>query len=97
MKKEMADILIDRDLFPCKLSKEEGRVLRDIFQIDDNFTKDRASRGHLEDIEFRYTYSENRDTYILLEEYLFKENTQILDITQAIGINYYLNKVKNLN
>lgn len=94
MKNEIMDIIIRKEFFPCKIQKQEGETLKKFFKIDEKFLLSRQEREHLDDLEFKYTYEEEGIKYILLEEYLFKENTTVLDIHTAIGVNYYLNKKK---
>lgn len=89
---KLMDILIRKTIFPCRLDKSEGETLKKFFHLDEGFLASRKERGHLDDLEFKYIYEEEGIKYILLEEYLFKENTLVLDINAAIGVNYYLNK-----
>jgi len=95
MKREIMDIIIKKDFFPCKLQKQEGEALKKIFKLDEKFLLSRKEREHLDDLEFKYTFEEDGIRYVLLEEYLFKENSPVLDIHSAIGVNYYLNKKSN--
>lgn len=92
LKNEMMDILIKKTFFPCKIKKQEGETLKKFFHMDEKFLLSRLEREHLDDLEFKYFYEEEGIKYILLEEYLFKENTLVMDIHSAIGVNYYLNK-----
>ncbi len=93
MKIEMINIISNKDHFPCILKKIEGQILKKFFKIDEEFIKNRSERNHVDDLEFRYIYNENGEIFILIEEYLFKENEPILNIENAIGVNYYLNRV----
>jgi len=92
MKREVMDIIIKKNFFPCKLQKQEGETLKKFFKLDEKFLLSRQEREHLDDLEFKYTFEEEGVKYILLEEYLFKENSPVLDIHSAIGVNYYLNR-----
>jgi len=92
MKREVMDIIIRKNFFPCKLQKQEGETLKKFFKLDEKFLLSRQERKHLDDLEFKYTFEEEGIKYILLEEYLFKENSPVLDVHSAIGVNYYLNK-----
>jgi predicted lipid carrier protein YhbT len=92
MKGEVFDIILKKENFPCMLRKSEGQTLKKFFDLDQNFLKKRSERNHIDDLEFRYIYNENNEKYILIEEYIFKENESVLNIENAIGVNYYLNK-----
>jgi hypothetical protein len=92
MKLEITEIILKKDHFPCVLKKTEGQILKKYFKADETFIKNRCNRNHIDDLEFRYIYKEDEDVFILIEEYLFKENEAILNLENAIGVNYYLNK-----
>ncbi|WP_319205256.1 hypothetical protein [uncultured Ilyobacter sp.] len=92
MKCEITDIILKKDHFPCLLKKTEGQTLKKFFEIDELFIKSRGSRDHIDDLEFRYIYKDDQSIFILIEEYLFKENEAVLNIENSIGVNYYLNK-----
>ncbi|WP_319370897.1 hypothetical protein [uncultured Ilyobacter sp.] len=92
MKFEITDIILKKDHFPCLLKKTEGQTLKKFFDIDEVFIKNRCNRNHVDDLEFRYIYKDEQNIFVLIEEYLFKENEAILTIENSIGVNYYLNK-----
>lgn len=92
MKFEIMDIILKKDHFPCLLKKTEGQTLKKIFKIDEVFISNRKNRNHVDDLEFRYIYKDEHNIFILIEEYLFKENEAVLNIENSIGVNYYLNK-----
>lgn len=93
MKGEVAEIILKKDNFPCMLMKSEGQTLKKFFDIDQDFLKKRSERKHVDDLEFRYIYREGDEKFILIEEYIFKENESVLNTENAIGVNYYLNKI----
>ncbi len=95
MEKEVLDIIVEKEFYPCKIKKQEGETLKKFFKIDEEFLISRKNREHLDDLEFKYVYEDDQGKYTLLEEYLFKENALVLDINLAIGVNYYLNKVED--
>lgn len=97
MNKEVLDIISAKETFPCKLKKQEGETLKKNFQVDESFILSRKNREHLDDLEFKYLYEDEGTKYTLLEEFLFKENSPVLDVHSAIGVNYYLNKVTTTN
>ncbi len=90
MEKAVLDVVLNSQKFPRMLSKKEGISLKKYFELDTDFGGGYKGSG---DLEFRYYYSKGEDRYVLIEEYLFKENELILDISRAIGVNYYLNKL----
>ena len=90
MEKAVLDILMKSDKFPRMLSKNEGSSLKKYFEVDETFKSEFKGSG---DMEFRYYYSGNGDRYVLIEEYLFRENEPVFEISRAVGVNYYLNKL----
>ena len=93
MKKELLEILINKENFPTKLSKREGEKLKSFFKKDESFQKKSTERKKVNDLEFRYIYQEDGITYILLEELLFKEGETLLTLENSIGVDYYFNKI----
>ncbi len=92
MKKQILDIISKKSFYPCRLAKNEGETLKKFFTLDREFIDSRGEQEHLNSLEFKYTYSDMGEKFILLEEFLFKENAPVLDIHSAIDVNYYLNK-----
>ncbi len=90
MEKAVLDVILKNQNFPRMLSKNDGASLKKYFELDMDFSGGNKGSG---DLEFRYYYSQGEDRYVLIEEYLFRENEMVLDISRAIGVNYYLNKL----
>ncbi len=82
-------IISRKKKFPCKLSRMEGEILKKHFAFQPINTKAQKDK---KDISYKYIKEIEGKTYILLEEYLFRDRETFLDIKRAIGINYYLNR-----
>lgn len=93
MKKEFIEILIEKKSFPCKLKKKDGELLKKFFKKDINFGINSINTKKINDLEFRYIYEEEGIKYILLEEYIFKEEETFLSLENSIGVEYYFNKI----
>jgi hypothetical protein len=93
MKKELLEILTNKKTFPTKLTKREGENLKNFFKKDESFQKKSVDRKKVNDLEFRYIYQEDGVTYILLEEFIFKEGETLLTLENSIGVDYYFNKI----
>ncbi|RUA07046.1 MAG: hypothetical protein DSY38_03405 [Fusobacteria bacterium] len=93
MKKEILEILMKINHFPCRIKKREGEILKKFFLKDNNFNKNPSKKKDQNNLEFRYIYEEDGIKYILLEEYLFKEGETFLTLENSIGVDYYLNKI----
>ena len=86
-------LLMKKDSFPCKINKKDGEVLKKLFKKDIKFEIDSLNRKKVNDLEFRYTYEEEGVKYILLEEYTFQEGETFLSLENAVGVDYYFNKI----
>jgi len=82
-------ILASKKSFPCKISENEAEILMKefIFQKESLNNQEEART-----MEYIYKYLGKDGIYILLEEFMFLDFEEELDITKAIGKNYYLNK-----
>ena len=76
--------------FPCKLKKEEGRFIKRELIKDKELIHDDLGK---KDIELKYHGVIGGRKYILVEEYLFRENETLLNIKNSIGVNYYINRI----
>ena len=93
MVKEFIEILTGRTHFPCKISKSEGLILKKIFEKDALFDEESLNRKKVNELQFRYIYCEDMTSYVLLEEYLFKDGESFILLENSIGVNFYLNKI----
>ncbi|BDU49974.1 hypothetical protein [Haliovirga abyssi] len=85
--KKFDEILKDKK-FPCKISKEDGGILKKQFELDKkslNNPKDKT------DIEYIYYKEYNKRKYVLIEEYMFRDGETVLEVERAIDVNYFLN------
>ncbi len=81
-------ILASYSSFPVKLSKEEGLILKRAFTLQkENEPQEAFSKS----IRHKYVLNSAGRRYILIVEYLFRDNEFILDLKRSIGANYYLN------
>lgn len=74
---------------PRRLKSEEGDYLKSFFQQIASHC-DESSK----EIYFKYSYDYQEQSYILTEEYLFRDKETVLDIKRAITKNYYLKRLK---
>lgn len=89
IKEDVKKIIFSRDNFPRMIKKEEGELLKNYFDLDENF------RGRSEEktnLERRYIRIIGENKYSLLEEFLFRENEAAIEMNKAIGVNYYLSR-----
>ena len=86
---DFLSIISRQKKFPCKLSRIEGEILKKHFDLQPINT---STQKDIKDIGYRYIKEIEGKTYVLLEEYLFRDRETFLDIKRAIGINYYLNR-----
>ncbi|MFO7895970.1 MAG: hypothetical protein R6U84_03470 [Candidatus Cloacimonadales bacterium] len=80
-------MILQRHL-PARLPAEEGELLKRYFrQI--------ASRcdENSKEIYFKYAYDWQEQSYILTEEYLFRDQETVLDLKRAITKNFYLRRL----
>lgn len=75
--------------FPCKLSKNDGETLAEIFEFAKNSLNNQEESRT---IEYFYKYNVEGNRYILIEEFLFMDQDEAIDISKAIDKNYYLYK-----
>ncbi|TDT68641.1 hypothetical protein EV215_1708 [Hypnocyclicus thermotrophus] len=87
MKSKTIEILNSIDNFPKKIEKKKGEILKQDFILDSNF-----KQNSLKNLERRYYFNKDNEKYILIEEFLFKENEMEIKLENAITINYYINK-----
>lgn len=83
------EILDSKKKFPCKINKKEGKILTENFERDKTFHDDHNDK---KDIEFRYFKKNHNAEYVLIEEYMFRDNETYFELNRAIDINYYLSK-----
>ncbi|MBZ4682876.1 MAG: hypothetical protein PWP46_331 [Fusobacteriaceae bacterium] len=88
MSKETIEILNSINNFPKKIDKKIGEKLKRDFILDNSF----SNKNSVKNLERRYYFNNNNEKYILIEEFLFKENESEITIENAIDINYYINK-----
>ncbi len=81
------DIIASKRNFPCVLNKEEGEIIKKEFHSLNSYID---KQKDLKDIELKYTKSINGSTYVLIEEFMFREKESVLDINEILGVNYYL-------
>lgn len=82
-------IIESKKSFPCKISEKEAVILmKDFVFQKECLNNQEASRT----IEYIYKYTGKDGVYVLLEEFMFMDFEEDVDITRAIGKNYYLNK-----
>ena len=84
------DILSKFTSFPTIVDKTDAQVLKDGFEFDKKVLNEQECR---KDIKYRYKKNIDGSDYILIEEYFFKDNETSLDLRNALGTNYYLNKL----
>ncbi len=83
------EILSSKKSFPCKLNDYEAGILLNEFK----FQKESLNcQAELRTIDYIYKYENEDGVYILLEEYMFLDYEDDIDISNTIGKNYYLNK-----
>ncbi|MBN2461165.1 MAG: hypothetical protein JXB60_06110 [Candidatus Cloacimonetes bacterium] len=82
-------ILASKKRFPCRLDNIEGDICKEYFVLD---TEHIQNQHHWKELQFRYHGRIDNEEYLLLEEYMFRDNETILDIKRAIGKNYYLSR-----
>jgi hypothetical protein len=73
---------------PRRLKSEEGDFLKIYFQQITSHCDENSK-----EIYFKYSYDWQNNSYILTEEYLFRDKETVLDIKRAITKNYYLKKI----
>lgn len=84
------EIISKIDHFPFKLKKTEGELLKESFVLDKRIFNEQEE---VRDIKYRYTKNIDGLDYVLIEEFMFKDNETEFDIFRAIGVNFYINKV----
>jgi|JTFP01.1.fsa_nt_gb hypothetical protein len=82
-------IIESKKSFPCKISEKEAEILIKAFVFQKECINNQEDSRT---IEYIYKYNRKDGVYILLEEFMFLEFEENIDITRAIGKNYYLNK-----
>lgn len=82
-------ILSEIDDFPTKLNKHNGEILQKNFTY---ITNESDNEKFSKSIKYKYVRKIDNNEYILIVEYLFRDNEVILDIQRAIGKNYYINR-----
>ena len=90
MEKSVLDIVMKSDKFPRMLSKSDGNSLKKYFEMT------RVSKVSLKAPAIWSSGIITAETGICmcsLEEYLFRENEPVFEISRAVGVNYYLNKL----
>jgi hypothetical protein len=86
----LVQIIFALNRFPRKLSTAEGKFLKRSFElILDKTVKDIDAKS----IRYYYKKEVKGITYLLAEEYLFRDRETHLEINRAITVNYYLNKI----
>ncbi len=83
------DILKEKNNFPRMITKNQGEVLKNEFELDREFMEKQNDKN---DKEYRYLKEIDGEKYTLLVEYLFRDGQPFLKIENAIDVNYYLNK-----
>lgn len=73
--------------FPCRLTKFQANILKRDFILNENEIQKQPDQKTL---LYKYYYTYNTKQYMLLEEFLFRDNETVIDINRAIGRNYYL-------
>jgi len=92
--KELEKFVLSIKKMPCKLSNLEGRSLKQFFSL---IPHENTLEKNVKSLRFRYEMELNKEKYLLLEEYLFREKETHLDLNRAIAINYYLNKFQDIS
>ncbi|KQC11647.1 MAG: hypothetical protein APR54_10670 [Candidatus Cloacimonas sp. SDB] len=88
--KGLDQVIFAINRFPRKLSTAEGKFLKRSFElILDKTVKDIDAKS----LRYYYKKEVKGITYLLAEEYLFRDRETHLDINHAITVNYYLNKI----
>ena len=82
-------IVRDKNKFPIKLATIEGELLKEYFDFDKKIINE---QNDVKDLKYRYTKEIDGNTYILIEEFMFRDGEAELDIVRSLGSNYYLNK-----
>ncbi len=83
------EIIKKHEIFPCKMSRSEGEILAEVFEFaKSSLNNQEESRT----IEYFYKYEIEGEKYVLVEEFLFMDQDEAIDITKAIDKNYFLYK-----
>jgi len=82
-------IIKDCTKFPCRISEFKAEILKKDFELDENQIQKQKDQKNL---LYKYFYQYCNEQYMLLEEFLFRDNETFLDIKRAMGKNYYLYK-----
>ncbi len=82
-------IIESKKCFPCRISEKEASILMKEFVFQKECLNNQESART---IEYVYKYTWKDGIYILLEEFMFLDFEEDVDIINAIGKNYYLNK-----
>jgi hypothetical protein len=83
------EIIKKHEKLPCKMSRSEGEILAEVFEFaKSSLNNQEESRT----IEYFYKYEIEGEKYVLIEEFLFKEQDEAIDISKAIDKNYFLYK-----
>ncbi|HCX73774.1 MAG TPA: hypothetical protein DHM37_08655 [Candidatus Cloacimonas sp.] len=77
--------------FPYRISSEQADLLKRDFVLD---VEQIQRQNNPKTLLYKYFYQYNSENYMLLEEFLFRDNETLLDIKRAIGRNYYLYKLE---
>lgn len=82
-------IVREKERFPCKLSTDEGELLKEFFDFDKKVLNE---QNDVKDLKYRYKKEIDGDTYIMIEEFMFRDGEAELDVRKSLGSNYYLNR-----
>ena len=85
----IANIIDSCPKFPCHISEIKAKTLKYYFKLDE---EDIQRQQDQKALLYKYFYQYDNEQYMLLEEFLFRDNETFLDIKRAIGKNYYLYK-----
>jgi len=88
---KLDDVLSVRQTFPCKIELREADLLKEHFTLLPSIKKDIFNTKTL---RYRYQMDYEGFSYILLEEYMFREKETDFELKHAIAINYYLNRIE---
>lgn len=77
--------------FPCRIAKFKAEILKQDFVLDENEIQ---QQNNPKTLLYKYFYQHCQEKFVLLEEFMFRDNETFLDIKRAIGKNYYLYRMQ---
>ena len=86
---KLVEIINSHKMFPCKIPKNEGEYLIKIFEFSKHCLN---NQEEARTITYVYKYEFEGEKYVLMEEFLFSDMVEMVDVSHAIDKNYYLNK-----